>query len=380
MKTQLIVLLAIIFVITSCTPNQKNKNVVDAYLSNGTNVPPPIIHVTDLFRPFVDDDDHFDLAFQYALSYKNLIDLKGLILDRSQGGNRNPDVLSVAQLNYITNKAIPVSVGIQNRIKSNEELNKTLKMKPISGVQMVLDILERSSEPVYIHITGTCRDIAVAGTMKPELFRKKCKGIYMNMGVSTNDTVEQRRLDYNVQLDPFAYRLIWDIPCPIFWMPIGDRWEEAWQIRKNIKISQNATFYRISQRMVLPYLSEKMKKYFLFMFNKNTTSDWLSYLEEGEIDSTQFAKICERVDEKWCTAGFLDAAGKTVLKTGKLADKSENGIFTFKPIKISCDEQSRTTWQLSDKSTGRYIFHINDMENYQNAMEAAVKNLIKELP
>ena len=38
----------------------------------------PMLHVTDLFRPHMDPDDHWDLACVYALAYRGDIDLKGI--------------------------------------------------------------------------------------------------------------------------------------------------------------------------------------------------------------------------------------------------------------------------------------------------------------
>ena len=337
-----------------------------------------VIHVTDLFRPSVDDDDHFDLAFEYALAYTGKIELAGIVLDRST--SRNPDVLSVAQLNYISGLSIPLSVGIYGWLDKKGEISINNNIARNNGVRMILNLLEESEQAVVIHITGTCRDVAVAGILEPELFKKKCKGIYLNMGVSTNDTIKQRSLDYNVNTDRLAYQLIWKIPCPIYWMPVHDRWEPDWNVRKDIKISQNSTFYRLSQNEILPFLSEKMKRYYMFMFDKEETSNWLRYIEKSEIDSARFNSICERTDEKWCTAGFIHAAGKSVSVNGELIDDMENGVFCFRPVRVTCDKLSRTTWQFDEKATNRFIFHINDMDNYQMAMQKVIKNLFKTLP
>jgi hypothetical protein len=41
----------------------------------------PVLHVTDLFRPHNDPDDHWDLACVYALAHQGDIDLKGILID-----------------------------------------------------------------------------------------------------------------------------------------------------------------------------------------------------------------------------------------------------------------------------------------------------------
>jgi hypothetical protein len=55
-----------------------------------------MLHVTDLFRPHIDPDDHWDLACAYALAYQDAVDLAGVLIDYPPAGGRDPDVLGVA--------------------------------------------------------------------------------------------------------------------------------------------------------------------------------------------------------------------------------------------------------------------------------------------
>lgn len=41
----------------------------------------PVFHETDLFRPHEDPDDHWDLACQFALAKRGLIDFQGVLID-----------------------------------------------------------------------------------------------------------------------------------------------------------------------------------------------------------------------------------------------------------------------------------------------------------
>jgi hypothetical protein len=45
----------------------------------------PLIHVTDLFHPHGDPDDHFDLASVYALALQGRFDLRGIVIDYPPG-------------------------------------------------------------------------------------------------------------------------------------------------------------------------------------------------------------------------------------------------------------------------------------------------------
>ena len=141
--------------------------------------------------------------------------------------------------------------------------------------------------------------------------------------------------------------------------------------------------YRLQQKKVLPYLSARMKKYYLFMFERYQSSNWLSYLENGNLDSVRFGEICSRIDEKWCTAGFIHAAGKIVTEKGEIKDKSnsnEKAVFSFQPIDIACDNQARTVWKYTHDSTDRFIFKVEDLTRYQPAMTNALKELFMTLP
>lgn len=84
----------------------------------------------------------------------------------------------------------------------------------------------------------------------------------------------------------------------------------------------------------------------------------------------------------WCTAGFLHAAGKKVNPDGKIvplhsADKS---VFSFEPVRVSCDDEGYTSWELNGHINDRFIFHVKDLKNYQDAMKVALKELLLQLP
>jgi len=63
----------------------------------------PMIHATDLYRPHVDPDDHWDLACVFALAYRGDIDLKAVLIDFPPPRRRDvdPDVLAISQMNFV---------------------------------------------------------------------------------------------------------------------------------------------------------------------------------------------------------------------------------------------------------------------------------------
>ena len=149
----------------------------------GAGAPPvSTLHVTDLFRPHNDPDDHWDLATQYALAMQGKVDLRGVMIDHPNAGwAKAPDICVVAQLNHITGKAVPVVVG-SPRVPAAEEMRTGAAAADLAGVRAFLELMRQSPRPVVVHVVGSCRDVALAARLEPELVARRCAGIYLNAG------------------------------------------------------------------------------------------------------------------------------------------------------------------------------------------------------
>jgi len=351
--------------------------------------PVPMLHATDLFHPHNDPDDHWDLACVYALAYGGLVDLQGVLIDYPVGGRRNdPDVLGVAQMNFLTGKAAPVMVGPPAPMKSRDDIQPEAPETDHAAVRWVLDVLRGAGRPVVINITGCCRGIAVAGKREPDLFAEKCARLYLNAGTGSPDRTKAGRLEYNVKLDPAAYAAIFDLPCPVYWMPC---FEELGTVPGGARgVMQFGTYYRFRQEEILPHLSDRMQNFFAFMYRGGRTagrdrspqSDWLRYLV-GPKDDALLAQQAATYRNMWCTGGFLHAAGKTVTTDGRMVPLDRAGdsaVFTFDPINISCNEQGVTEWSRAEAPTRRYVFHVRHTQSYARAMTTAMKSLLVTLP
>ena len=164
-----------------------------------------MVHVTDLFRPFADADDHWDLACTYALRERGDVDLLGIIIDYPPKPEYDPDVQAVAQMNYLAGLSAPVIVGSPRRIDLSE-VDRPENKAAIGAVQAIIDILRNASQPVVIHILGSSRDVALAGKLEPKVFAEKCAGVYLNAGSGTPDKTLAARLEYNVASTPSLMR------------------------------------------------------------------------------------------------------------------------------------------------------------------------------
>jgi len=329
-----------------------------------------MIHVTDLFRPHCDPDDHWDLASVFALAYGGRVDLKGVLIDFEPhtAGNHNPDVMAVAQMNYITGLNVPVSVGTPRPMRSRDDAQPDAGASDHIGIHMVLEILRRSPEPVVINVIGSCRDIAVAGRKAPQLFAEKCAGIYLNAGTGSPDKTKAASLEYNVSLAPLSYAAMFDLSCPIYWMPCFE------EMNSGQPIMEYGTHYQFRQGEILPRLSTRVQNFFLWMLARKTDHNWLRYLL-GPVDAQLLETFGVQDRHMWCTGGFLHAAGKSVV-----SEATGESVFSFDPIRITCSDAGVTEWTHDAVARDRYIFHVRDLERYQATMTTALKALLQTLP
>ncbi len=340
----------------------------------------PVLHTTDLFRPHMDPDDHWDLACIYALAYRGDIDLKGILIDHPPKNRKgyNPDMMAVAQMNLISGIFAPVAVGSPYPLESRNDIQPHVSSTDHHGVEMVLDILRKSPQPVVINILGSSRDVAIAGKRNPELFAAKCAAIYLNAGTGSPKMSPALKLEYNVTLDKFAYAAIFDLPCPVYWMPC---FEEMGSLTKQV-VREYGTHYRFRQDEILPHLSEMVQNYFAYMFGRYTDNNWLGYLK-GKNDKALLSKVGNMYRHMWCTGGFLHAAGYTISGSGKIVpldEKPNLPVFTFDPVGLRCDDNGVTKWTHDNNATNRFIFHVREVEKYQSSMTKAMKSLLMKLP
>jgi hypothetical protein len=229
----------------------------------------PVIYTSDLFHPHADPDDHWDLATIYAFANQGVIDLLGICLNWScdpifkkffNTPIGDPAVMSVAQLDFITGRTTLCGIGSSNELKSADDAQSDSR---INGVNLIIDALKRADHKVIIHIVGSARDVAIAGNREPGLFAKKCAAIYLVAGRSDGQPDE-----YNVTIDKKAFIRIFQLPCPVYWMPCLKAIEG-----NRVVLGEYDCWYKFKQQEILPDLSDKMQNYFMFAFKPGWQPD-----------------------------------------------------------------------------------------------------------
>ncbi|MCA9426706.1 MAG: nucleoside hydrolase [Candidatus Omnitrophica bacterium] len=338
----------------------------------------PVIHHTDLYHPHNDPDDHWDLATLYGLMMRGNIDLKGIFIDHPLNAAResneptwgDPALCAVGQLNHLCGSAVPAVVGSSNPFDPDTDYASTGSAG--SGVDFLLKALEESPEPIAITVTGSCRDIAIAGKAAPDLFREKCRGIYLNAGTGTTDPAKGANQEWNVLLEPEADRAVFEIPCPIYWVPCFEAMD--------FQVATYGSYWTFNQREILPALSEPLQNFFLYALTQSEDPKWLRYLD-GKPDPDLMKQFSAQRRNMWCTAGFLHMAGLTCNMEGTIhpADSSVDSVFGFEPISMTLGEEGVKDWKPDPQSTDRFIFKARDVDRYSSAMTAALKTVLSEI-
>jgi hypothetical protein len=173
----------------------------------------PVIDLTDLYHPPQDPGDNFDLIAAYALPE---IDLRAIILDASERFRqpyagpedhsdlrpivRDPGIIPIAQLDSIFGRRVAWGCGPFAPMRATgDEMREVPRFQQL-GVELILDTLRASAEPVEILSFGSLRSIAVAFNRDPELMRAKVARVHVSAG-----TAGSRFREWNVLLDPIAF-------------------------------------------------------------------------------------------------------------------------------------------------------------------------------
>jgi hypothetical protein len=337
----------------------------------------PVYHQTDIFHPHADPDDHWDLACNFALAARGDIDLLGVMIDYPPWTG-DPAVVAVAQLNFITGMAVPVVIGTSRSMTTRTDAQNDAEPASLGAANALLKAMQQSPEPVAINVVGSCRDVALSGLKDPGLFKEKCAAIYLNAGTGSPDGEKSAQIEYNVQRNPVSYASIFDLPCPVYWLPC---WDEVAYTREERRVMEWGTHYRFRQSEILPHLSSAMQNYFIYALERSASQNWLRSLL-APVDPAMLQKCSDMERSMWSTAGFFHAAGYSVDTDGNIVPLDRikgNAVYTFEPITVNCSDDGITRWQTDPSSRTRFKFRVVNLEKYQQAMVTAMRTLLSGL-
>lgn len=327
-----------------------------------------LLHITDLYHPHNDPDDHFDLAQVFALAKRGKVDLRRIVVDLPvQASHGDPALCAVAQLNQLTGLDVPVTVGADPAcFRGKPELWKDAPRQEVRGAERILETLEESREKTFISIAGGCLDTAVALARGPELFRERCAGILLNAGTGMD---RPGVLEYNAGLGPLEYARIFRAPCPVYWSPCFHelpRRDEPFEMRQG----EFGTYFPMPQGPVFNAVSSRALQYFLYMFSRSGDGAYLRYLERDP-DAAMRERYAEKTRNMWCTASLFLPAGLEVSASGAVIQAgSGEAVYEYIPVQMECRDDGHVRWERCPGSD-RLLFRVRDAGCYASAMSRA---------
>ena len=341
----------------------------------------PFVHITDLYHPPQDPDDHFDLATVMALPE---LDLRGVVLDTTtrflnaspEGFDiqRDPGFVPVMQLSYLLGRPIPIAVGPFEPLRREGDTGSDRIPAEQSGIEMLLSILRTSSEPVVISMVGSARVLAAAFNREPELLRSRTRAILMNAG-STAKT----KNEWNVELDLIAYKGVWNSGLPIHWYPCAT---ERGAFDED---HEYGTHWKASHESLLKDLPPALRAWFCYALTGDRRGDIIRALrEDGK--GPAWEQVLSAKRNLWSTASLVMAAGRTLAQTSDGWRFVASGGSSFSvwpmfldPITATVQDNGQVDWQSTVGATSHSIFRRQPGRQYGVAMAEALHALLQSL-
>jgi hypothetical protein len=344
----------------------------------------PLLHITDLYHPPQDPDDHLDLAAIVALAE---YELRGVVLDATerfllaapQGENiaRDPGYVPVAQLCYLTGRAVPVGVGPIHPLQSSDDTASDRPQREQSGIRLILDVLENSKEPVTISVVGSVRTLMAAFNRNPALLRAKTSVVILNAG-STASVVAQ---EWNVDLDPAAYNGLWQSNLPIHWYPCTT------ERGSNDADHPHGTYWAAAQRALFNDLPAPLRSWVCYAYGCDQRGEVIKAMSDLETDTESWRKVLDDRRNLWSTASLVMAAGRVLARAAQgwrfISAVEAGGLETWpwslEPIDAAPNQTNGIDWKPT-KSASPWKIFTRDEGNYGAAMCEAFNALLKSMP
>ncbi len=343
----------------------------------------PLVHITDLYHPPQDPDDHLDLATIVALPE---YDLRGVVLDvtkkflvpKPEGWDiaRDPGYVPVAQLAHLTGRAIPAAMGPIAPLAHPGDAALDRPQAEQAGIGLLLDVLERSDRPVAVSVVGSVRVLAAAFNRAPALLRAKVRAVLLNAG-ATGGT----KREWNVGLDPAAYLALWRSGLPIDWYPCATN-RSAFE-----QAPERGTYWKAGQAELLRDLPAGLRAWFCYAFTGTQRGDIIHALAESG-RGAEWEQVLAGDRNMWSTASLVMGAGRVLARTAQgwrfVPAASAAGLelwpFRFDPIRATVDDDARVTWQPSAEASPLRLFGRKPGTGYGLAMAEALNALLRAMP
>jgi pyrimidine-specific ribonucleoside hydrolase len=343
----------------------------------------PVITVTDLYHPPEDPGDNFDLVMPYGL---DRVDLRAVILDVSiekresvragvEGfpGPREPGVIPVTQLNAIFGRRVPYGISPFARMRSIDD--QMLDVPPFqqAGIDLLLETLRASDEPVNVMSFGSARPIAVAFNRAPDLMREKVARIHLSAGSTTLDYLE-----WNVYLDPIAMRRVVSSGLPLALYPCATAID-------CYTYDEHNTLWWLEDLAWIEQMHPALRRYLTYGLGGSARIDFLRALDEEATDEVKRA-VYGRRHAVWETAAWMNVSDSSLVRrsdgTSRIVATSDvapsDRVIRNDQVlcRASTHESGLYTFELgANADANATIFERDDPAEYERALQEALPAL-----
>jgi hypothetical protein len=342
----------------------------------------PLVHITDLYHPPQDPDDHIDLATVAAL---HEYDLKGVILDTTRRFllaspegfdiQRDPGFIPVIQIGYLLGRSIPVATGPTLPLTRPADDVSDRPPREQAGVTLLLNILEDSREEVVVSVVGSARVLTAAYNRSPELVGARVRTVLLNAG-STGGP----KREWNVDLDPEAYVGLWRSGLPIHWYPCAT---ETGAFNPE---HERGTYWKTTHAEIFRDLAPSLRSWFAYAFSPGNSGDIIAALS-GTGPPGSWERILAEKRNMWATASLVMGAGRVLAKTSQgwrfvLSSSAEgNKIWPWRLDRIEAvvNAKAEVQWRVLENGGNAFLFQRGRGPEFGGAMAEALGALLGSL-
>lgn len=338
----------------------------------------PIIDITDLYHPYQDPGDNFDLLSAYCLPE---IDLRAVILDITEdfrkesiihpiygeikGGPREAGIIPVIQCNYMFKRNVPYGIGpFRAMLCETDTMEDTPAFN--NGIELFIKTLRESEEKLHVLSFGSARVIAAAFNREPELLMEKIEKIHLSAGSSGD------YLEWNVALDKFAFIRVLRSGLPINIYPCATK-------DGPFSIGEYNTFWLLKDLRFINEMQAPLRRYLTYAFSRSERNDYLTYLDT-EPENKELFKVIG-THNVWETAIWMNVAGRTlqINSRGFSYLPKENGTAALKeemlPCKTEVGDNGIFNFTLTEENTPHFIYRRETPLELEDMLSSGLADL-----
>lgn len=303
-----------------------------------------VIYSSDLFRPYDDPDDHFDLLTLMSCRH---LPVAAIVLN----GDHEPNFAAVQKARQLFSRPlIPCEAGLSKKLKSLQDKGIDQPADQQKAVELILRVLETSCDhSVVIISSGSLRDICAAYNRQPDMFHQKIRKACFSIGDSFGKIGVA---DHNTKLDINAWRGMMASGLPIDWMPCNPSKGRGGP-------SPYVSYWHFTQSDLLQNVPLSVQDFF--------RSENISVTSDAKRHMWTTAAITETASYRYYQAGTLHRWAKAAEGVHH-PDWVDRTPYEFVPVKLALDASGTASWSKAAQKSNTRIFRIKDEAMYNRAL------------